>query len=166
MADIITELNRLETAKENIKTAIRNKGVYVPDNKLLSDYAGLVSSISAGSAGSVITCNIENGSTDPVPSDFFDNYFLFITYYNSSGTLTMYEVTSLAEPITLPLLGDDSAGALLLFESDCPYVSVGGSSETADASYPLVFDDTRQYCFNYEYIYSGDTVKLHYSTIQ
>lgn len=164
MADIITELNRLETAKENIKTAIRDKGVIVSDDKLLSDYAGLISSISAGSAGSVITCNIENGSTDPVPSDFFDNYFLYITYYNSSGTLTMYEVTSLAEPITLPLLGDDSGGALLLFESDCPYLSV--QIDLAGSSYPLVFDDTRQYYFNYECIFSGGTVKLHYSTTQ
>ena len=164
MADIITELNRLETAKENIKTAIRDKGVIVSDDKLLSDYAGLISSISAGSAGSVITCNIENGSTDPVPSDFFDNYFLVITYYNSSGTLTMYEVTSLAEPITLPLLGDDSAGALLLFESDCPYVSVGGSDETAGSSYPLVFDDIRQSYFNYAPIFSGDSMLLHYTT--
>ena len=76
MAEIITELNRLQTAKENIKTAIRNKGVIVSDDKLLSDYAGLISSISSGSAGSVITCNVENGSRDPVPSDFFDNYFL------------------------------------------------------------------------------------------
>ena len=34
MADIITELTRLETAKENIKTAIRDKGVIVSDDKL------------------------------------------------------------------------------------------------------------------------------------
>ena len=164
MADIITELTRLETAKSNIKQAIQDKGVDVPDNKLLSDYAGLISSISAGSAGSVINCNIENGSRDPVPSDFFDNYFLGITYYNSSGTLTTYEVTSLAEPITLSLLGDDSAGALLLFESDCPYVYVGGSSETAAVSYPLVFDDTRQYYLNYVIIFSGGSILLHYTT--
>lgn len=164
MADIITELTRLETAKSNIKQAIQDKGVYVPDNKLLSDYAGLISSISSGSAGSVITCNIENCSRDPVPSDFFDNYFLMLIYYDSSGTLTMRDVTSLAEPITLTLLGDSSMGGLILFESDCPYLSV--QTDAAGISYPLVFDDTRQYYFNYVAIFSGYTVQLHYSTTQ
>lgn len=163
MADIITELNRLETAKSNIKQAIQDKGVYVPDNKLLSDYAGLISSISAGSAGSVITCNIENGSRDPVPSDFFDNYFLLITYYNSSGTIIYHEVTSLAEPITLLVLGDASGG-LILFESDCPYLSV--QIDAAGLSSTLVFDDARQSYFNYSDVYSDCIIQLHYSTTQ
>ena len=163
MADIITELNRLETVKSNIKQAIQDKGVYVPDNKLLSDYAGLISSISSGSAGSVFTCNIENGSRDPVPSDFFDNYFLYIIYYNSSGTIIYHEVTSLAEPITLLILGDASAG-LILFESDCPYLSV--QTDAAGLSYPLVFDDARQSYFNCLDVYSDCIIQLHYSTTQ
>ncbi len=57
MADIITELTRLETAKSNIKQAIQDKGVDVPNNKLLSDYAEFIQSIS-GSGSSSTSSNV------------------------------------------------------------------------------------------------------------
>lgn len=55
MADIITELTRLQTAKSNIKQAIQDKGVDVPDNKLLSDYAGFIQSISGSGSSSTLS---------------------------------------------------------------------------------------------------------------
>lgn len=162
MPDIMTKINDLNTAKSNIKTAIESKGVTVSSDKKLADYAGLISSISAGSVGSVITCNVENSSTNTVPSDFFDNYFLLLTYYNCSGTLSVDDVTSLAEPLTLSLLGDGSYGTLLLFESDCPYLSV--QPEASGLPYPLVYDNQRQSFFNYIVIDSSITIQLHYVT--
>lgn len=57
MADIITELTRLETAKSNIKQAIQDKGVDVPNNKLLSEYAEFIQSIS-GSGSSSTSSNV------------------------------------------------------------------------------------------------------------
>lgn len=160
MSDIMSLIEGINTSKGNIKTAIEGKGVTVSEDKKLADYSGLISSISTGSAGSAITCIVQNGSQDSVPSDFFDTYFLYLTYYNSSGTVTIYDVTSLAEPITLSVLGDVNGG-LILFESDCPYLFVGGSNE-AESSYPLVFDDVRQSYITYMSVSSGDSVLLHY----
>lgn len=161
MSDIMSLIEGINTSKGNIKTAIEGKGITVSEDKKLADYSGLISSISSGGgAGSVINCSVQSGSQDSVPSDFFDTYFLYLTYYNSSGTVTMYDVTSLAEPITLSVLGDVNGG-LILFESDCPYRFVGGSNE-AEPSYPLVFDDVRQSYITYMSVSSGDSVLLHY----
>ena len=49
---IATEITRLQQAKADIKTAIENKGVTVPSDATLDDYADLVDSISGG-GGSV-----------------------------------------------------------------------------------------------------------------
>ena len=50
------QINRIETAKANLKTSIVNKGVSIPDTALLSDYSSYVDKISTGI---VPTGNIE-----------------------------------------------------------------------------------------------------------
>lgn len=45
---VTTELARIQTAKDDIKTAIENKGVSVPSNTLIDDYSTYVDSIQAG----------------------------------------------------------------------------------------------------------------------
>ena len=45
---IASEITRLQQAKADIKTAIENKGVTVPSDATLDDYADLVDSISGG----------------------------------------------------------------------------------------------------------------------
>lgn len=48
---ISDEITRLQTAKENLKTAIEGKGVTVPGSTKLDGYADLVDSIQAGGGG-------------------------------------------------------------------------------------------------------------------
>lgn len=48
------QISRLQTAKDNIKTAIEGKGVTVPDTTLLDAYAALIDSIEAGGGGDVL----------------------------------------------------------------------------------------------------------------
>lgn len=48
---IASEITRLQTAKSDLATAIANKGVTVPANATLDDYAALVDSIQTGGGG-------------------------------------------------------------------------------------------------------------------
>lgn len=48
---VATELTRIQSAKAALKTSIRNKGVSVSDNALISEYPALVDSIEAGGGG-------------------------------------------------------------------------------------------------------------------
>ena len=45
---IASEIERLQTAKDDLKTSIENKGVTVPEGATLDDYPALVDSISGG----------------------------------------------------------------------------------------------------------------------
>lgn len=49
---ITSEINRLQTAKADLKTAIEDKGVTVPSSTKLDGYADLVDSIEAGGGSS------------------------------------------------------------------------------------------------------------------
>lgn len=49
-----TELDRLNAAKNSLKTAIEGKGVAVPDGTKLDGYSGLVEQISGGGSNVVI----------------------------------------------------------------------------------------------------------------
>lgn len=60
---IQTELDRLQTAKTDLKTAIEGKGVTVPDATTLDGYGALVAQISAGgSAVSAFSMEKEIGT--------------------------------------------------------------------------------------------------------
>lgn len=48
---IASELTRIQGAKSDLKTSIENKGVAVPLNALIDDYAGYVDQIQQGSSG-------------------------------------------------------------------------------------------------------------------
>ena len=48
---IANEIQRLQTAKANIKTAIENKGVTVGDDLLISEYYRKIDEISGGGSG-------------------------------------------------------------------------------------------------------------------
>ena len=48
---VATELTRIQSAKDALKTSIRNKGVSVSDDALISEYPALVDSIEAGGGG-------------------------------------------------------------------------------------------------------------------
>ena len=56
---ISDEILRLQTAKSDLATAIANKGVTVPANATLDDYAALVDSIQTGGGGSTLPYDAE-----------------------------------------------------------------------------------------------------------
>lgn len=59
---ITSEINRLQTAKADLKTAIENKGVTVPSNTKIDGYADLVDSIETGGSAPYIV-NPLNGAS-------------------------------------------------------------------------------------------------------
>lgn len=73
---IATQIQRLQTAKADIKTAIENKGVTIPSNATIDAYPTYVSQITSGDGGSdyeqqfidliegdITTLNIPSGTT-------------------------------------------------------------------------------------------------------
>ena len=56
---IVSEITRLQTAKSDLATSIANKGVTVPANATLDDYAALVDSIQTGGGGSTLPYDAE-----------------------------------------------------------------------------------------------------------
>lgn len=56
---IASEITRLQTAKSDLATSIANKGVTVPANATLDDYAALVDSIQTGGGGSSLPYDAE-----------------------------------------------------------------------------------------------------------
>lgn len=61
---VATEITRIENAKSDLKTAIENKGVSVPNDALLDTYATYVSQISGGSSGLVYETGTYTPSAD------------------------------------------------------------------------------------------------------
>ena len=59
---ITSEINRLQTAKADLKTAIENKGVTVPSSTKLDGYADLVDSIETGGGTAPYIVNPLNGN--------------------------------------------------------------------------------------------------------
>lgn len=69
---IQTELNRLNAAKNNLKTAIEGKGVAVPDSTKLDGYSALVDQISSGGGSNVVIVefpSLTQDSPDSVSQD-------------------------------------------------------------------------------------------------
>lgn len=77
---ISEEINRIKTAKADIKTAIENKGVEVSSNAKIDDYASLIDDISSGGGSSKY-------------GKFYDSY---------SGTTTGKKVISILEEVVIP----------------------------------------------------------------
>lgn len=78
---ISEEINRIKTAKADIKTAIENKGVEVSSSAKIDDYASLIDDISSG------------GSTSKY-GNLIDNY--------SGSTFTNFNLYALFENLTIP----------------------------------------------------------------
>lgn len=57
------QINRLETAKQNIAAAIGQKGVTVPESSTLDTYGDYISQIQAGGGGGKRTCRIVVGTS-------------------------------------------------------------------------------------------------------
>ena len=59
---IATEITRLQNAKESIKNAIENKGVNIPSEATIDEYASLIDDIPSGGSSNALWC----GGNNPV----------------------------------------------------------------------------------------------------
>lgn len=86
---VATEITRIENAKSNIKTAIENKGVSVPNDALIDTYATYISQISGGSSG----LTYETGTYTPT-NDIARPTIAFTNVHNEAPIyIGMFDVT-------------------------------------------------------------------------
>lgn len=69
---ISTEIQRLQSAKSDLATAIANKGVTVPANATLDGYAALVDSIQTGGGGSSLPYDAEVEYIESTGTQYID----------------------------------------------------------------------------------------------
>lgn len=149
---IANEIQRLQTAKANMKTAIENKGVVVGDGTI-DTYAEKISEISSGSSGETLS-----------KPELWEG----VNFIDYDGTIietwTPEEVTSKTELPTPPtheyLINDGWNWTLQTIKDymvDCPdaYLSVGAQYKTVDsATYLFVeldkftLNPTVSFCIN------------------
>lgn len=90
--NIATELNRIQTAKANIKTAVANKGVTIPDDKLISEYADYIDQIQTGTRLVVNSNNLDYFCADR--TDFIPvlDETEVLTYFEYDGTIYNFDI--------------------------------------------------------------------------
>ena len=102
---VATEIQRLQTAKADIKTAIENKGVQVPSNALLSTYNIYINQIVTGGGG---------GSSDL--GAFIDRSITSVTIPTNITTIGDYAfsschgLTSIVIPSNITSIGNRAFG--------------------------------------------------------
>lgn len=105
-----TQIDRLASAKAEIKTAIEGKGVTVPDGTLLDGMASLIESIEAG--GGNFDFSALNGATAAVSGTFTpasDLSYLWVNAdFSAVSTLPRLVIVS-------PLTASNSSSALSLY---------------------------------------------------
>lgn len=99
---IASEITRLQTAKSDLATSIANKGVTVPANATLDDYAALVDSIQTGGGGSTLPYDAEveylestgtqyiNTGVYPSTSLTFEMEFTLVNGFTLGGTSFLF----------------------------------------------------------------------------
>lgn len=95
---VATELTRIQGAKDALKTSIRNKGVSVSDNALISEYPALVDSIEAGGGGdTAMKENVQGTLTSyTIPNDVTSiRYYAFGHLYSLTSVTIPNSVTSI-----------------------------------------------------------------------
>lgn len=105
---IATEIQRLQTAKENIKTAITNKGVTVPASAKVDTYNNYIGQIETGGAGDVkLFATEEEMQADQTATEGD----LAVVYHSTSAPVTETSVFSsftcpMTVTLTLPVIGN------------------------------------------------------------
>lgn len=87
---IASEISRLQTAKQNIKTSIEGKGVTVPSNATLSDYPTLIDSIEGGGGYDGIIKSMSEEEIGTPSSKAFEikEYITAVTVPNTFTAIT------------------------------------------------------------------------------
>ncbi len=96
MGTIAQEITRIQTAKSDLKTSIENKGVSVPSNALIDDYADYVDQIQQGSGGNIfdgvrLAYLLSTGDASATEGRFLDNLDLIYNADFSNVTNQTFE---------------------------------------------------------------------------
>ena len=96
---VATELTRIQGAKDALKTSIRNKGVSVSDDALISAYPALVDAIQTGGGGgdTAMKENVQGTLTSyTIPNDVTSIRYYAFAYLHSLESITIPDsVTSI-----------------------------------------------------------------------
>lgn len=132
--EIATEIARLQTAKQDIKTAIENKGVTVPAGTLLSGFAPLIGNITTGGGGEGL--QIITGQVPPEilhqHSEFTitglpSNPTMVYIFHNMSGT---FDVTMIPTGFLFYIrITETTTGSNVM--SACPVFNIADSAMTS-----------------------------------
>lgn len=109
---IATEISRLQNAKADLKTAIESKGVTVPSNSTLDDYADLVDAISGGGYSDI---EIKTISTQVTNARALFDALVPSLEANKTYVIAEYELQdqTLYNAINFMLVHTDATGAMV-----------------------------------------------------
>lgn len=121
---------------ENIKKDVNIGGV-------VGTYAG--SGSGGGQQIQSTPITIGNNTLFPLPSDFFDNYFIQVMYYDKEGVLRYidFDETIISESKIVDVLGDSNNGALMVVYTDCQYLAYGQTDGAADIPMIPLYDENQ-----------------------
>lgn len=155
---IASEITRLQSAKSDLATSIANKGVTVPANATLDDYAALVDSIQTSGGGSLLPYDAEVEYLQSDGNQYIDtgvvvtkNYIIILDCAVISGSSFPTVLGALSENYQYSI-------PLALNNSGNPYTQVGGSS-----SYATLYSTNKFGSTIVHYICCGDGSKQYIS---
>lgn len=108
---IASEIERIQSAKADIKTAIENKGVTVDSTKKISEYADLIDAISTGNAPTLVatkTTSATNGSYSTNFTGLTCTKALLICWFRATNLSPVVRVTSVSGATRTLLMGNDA----------------------------------------------------------
>lgn len=155
---IASELNRLLQAKSDLATAIANKGVTVPANATLDDYAALVDSIQTGGGGETLPYDAEVEYLQSDGNQYIDTNIVLTKNY--AITIDCAVISGSSFPTVLGALSANSCYSipLALNNSGGPYTQVGGGN-----SYATLYSTNKFGSTIVSYTCSGDGSKQYIS---
>lgn len=159
---ISTEFTRLQTAKENIKTSLQNKGVTVSDTAKLDEYSSLIDNIETGS-GNIGSTVLKYGGANPVLINSAERVFNLAndTNYNSvTPSTSSQEILSrfnLISGVTLDILNYDYVVVIKIL-IDIKYTS------DVPSEYNYIKKRVKEYVYNVgRMYYTSNTDKVNAS---
>lgn len=166
MATIAENLQRIETAKSDIRTAIINKGVDVPSGDTIDTYASKIDSISTGSGLKLKDVQsatyTSNGSYSILPDDGYDgmakvNVEVNVPQKEEQGkTLT---ITSNGTTTVEPDEGKSLSAVTITTDvkNDIKISNASITNTFSNSHYFLQMTDTYT-----DYTYSGETIPINF----
>lgn len=108
---IASEIQRIQGAKADIKTAIENKGVEVSSDLLIDGYADLIDAISTGNAPTLVatkTTSATNGSYSTNFTGLTCTKALLICWFRTTNLSPVVRVSSVSGAKRTLLMGNDA----------------------------------------------------------